>query len=74
MSSNQAMQEAADAVDDAAFIDMNPFVCPDGECRAVVRNVLTYRQGSHITATWVKVLAPELAARLVPLVKEHTAG
>lgn len=70
-SSNLAMKEAAGQVKGAAFIDMNPLVCPDGVCRAVIRNVLTYRQGSHITATWVKVLAPDLANELVPLVSEH---
>ncbi|MFC7504512.1 hypothetical protein, partial [Nocardioides sp. GCM10030258] len=33
-SSNRAMKEAAEQVKGAAFIDMNPLVCPDGVCRA----------------------------------------
>ncbi len=68
MSSNVAMRDAAARVD-GTFIDMNPLVCPEQTCRAVLRNVLTYRQGSHVTATFVRLLAPALASELVPAVK-----
>ena len=35
-----------------------------GEEEKVVGNVLVYRQGSHLTATYVKSLAPKLAGAL----------
>ena len=60
---------AVDRVDTAVYIDMNPWVCPEQTCVAAYRNVLTYRQGSHITATFVEVLAQPLAAYLIPVVE-----
>lgn len=53
---------------------MNQHVCPDGTCPAVYRNVLTYRQGSHITDTLVRVLTPELSSELVPEVERLTSS
>ncbi|USQ76323.1 acyltransferase family protein [Ornithinimicrobium cryptoxanthini] len=64
------LQAAVDEVDGAQFVDMDPWVCPGGRCVGVYRNVLTYRQGSHITGTFAQVLTEPLAAYLVPLV-EH---
>ncbi|MCK0114320.1 hypothetical protein MWU75_19460, partial [Ornithinimicrobium sp. F0845] len=64
-----ALQEAAAQVDTAEYVDMNPWVCPEGTCLAVYRNVLTYRQGSHITATFAAILADPLASLLAPLVE-----
>jgi len=66
------LRDAAEQVDTAHYIDMNPWVCPEGTCAAVYRNVLTYRQGSHITATFSEVLTEPLAATLVPLVADVT--
>lgn len=67
-SGSAGLRAAAEKVDGAAYIDMNRYVCPDGTCPAVYRNVLTYRQGSHITATYVTVLTDQLAEELVPLI------
>lgn len=67
-SGSSVLRTAADGVDGATYLDMNRWVCPDGMCRAVYRNVLTYRQGSHITATYAIVLSARLADTLVPLV------
>ncbi len=61
------MRSVADEVG-AHYVDMDPWVCPGGTCVGVYRNVLTYRQGSHLTVTFVDVLAAPLEARLVPLV------
>ncbi len=69
-SGSEAMQQAAQGVDGAAYVDMNPWVCPDGRCSGVWRNVLTYRQGSHLTRTFVLALAEPLAIQLVPMVGE----
>ncbi|MBA2695995.1 MAG: hypothetical protein H0U62_09200 [Actinobacteria bacterium] len=70
---SEALRTAAENVDGASYLDMNRWVCPDGTCRAVYRNVLTYRQGSHITATYAQVLTDRMAEELIPLV-EDAAG
>lgn len=68
-----AMLAAVQASPGAWFIDMDPWVCPDGTCVGAYRNILTYRQGSHLTATFVRALTEPLASHLVPLVQDHLA-
>ncbi len=63
-------QAAADRVDGVRTIDMTEFICPEETCVPVIGNVLVYRQTSHITSTYARTLAPELADRLVPAVNE----
>lgn len=40
--------------------DMDEYFCTDGVCPAVVGSVVTYFDGSHITATYARTLAPYL--------------
>lgn len=68
--STRVLQDAVAQVDDALFVDLGPWVCPGGTCVGVYRNVLTYRQGSHITATFATVLTEPLEAYLAPLVED----
>ena len=49
------------------WIDLNDAICPTARCAPVIGNALIYRQGSHITATYVETLAPRLEAALDPL-------
>lgn len=51
--------------DSVTFIDLTEYVCPDGECPAVIGNVLTYRDSSHITATYAHTLAPVVAEEII---------
>lgn len=53
---SRALREAADEVEGVTYVDTNQLVCPHQTCPALYRNVLTYRQGSHITATYASVL------------------
>jgi len=46
------------------FIDLNNAICPAEQCPPVIGNVLVYRQGSHITATFARTLAPRLESAL----------
>ncbi len=46
------------------IVDLFDAICPTERCAPVIGNVLVYRQGSHITATYIKTLAPRLAAAL----------
>ena len=60
-----------------AMIDFTPWQCPDGTCPPVIGNVLVYRQGSHITATWAEKMAPVISAELdrtLPQVAPELAG
>lgn len=58
-----ALTEVAEELD-GSLVDLNDYLCPEGTCRAVLGGVLTYRQGSNVTATWVESLEPVLGARL----------
>lgn len=61
---SRALTDAAHATE-TPVVDLNPWVCPGGTCWPVVGGVVTYRQGSHLTATFVTSLAPVLEAQLV---------
>lgn len=49
------------------LVDMTDAICPEvsaGQCPAVIGNAMVYRQGSHLTATYVQTLAPVLSNAL----------
>jgi peptidoglycan/LPS O-acetylase OafA/YrhL len=48
------------------FIDPTSWFCADGQCPSVVGNYLVYRDQSHVTASYMKFLVPELKP-LLPL-------
>src|SRR5690606_15698001 len=50
------------------------WVCPQEQCVPVIGDVLLYRQGTHLTDTYVRSATPLLAAELVPLVEELTGS
>ncbi|MGN0110778.1 MAG: SGNH hydrolase domain-containing protein, partial [Cellulosimicrobium funkei] len=52
---------------DAQLIDLTRYYCSDGECPAVIGGVVVYRDGHHLTATYVESLAPVLRDRLEPV-------
>lgn len=52
------------------LVDLNDAICPAPLCAAVIGGVLVYRDNSHLTATYVKTLAPELDKALQPLVRK----
>jgi peptidoglycan/LPS O-acetylase OafA/YrhL len=45
-------------------IDPAPWFCTDTTCPAVIGNILAYRDGSHISASYMKLLAPVLGPLL----------
>ena len=45
-------------------VDMSNWICPREMCAPVIGGVMVYRQGSHITATYVRTLADALGKRL----------
>jgi peptidoglycan/LPS O-acetylase OafA/YrhL len=63
---------AAAALPSVSVIDLTPSICPNDPCAPVIGGVLVYRQGSHLTDTYVRTLVPQLQAALEPLVKKRT--
>ncbi|HEV2093743.1 MAG TPA: SGNH hydrolase domain-containing protein, partial [Rubrobacter sp.] len=55
---------AAEEVEGASLIDPTPVVCPEETCPAVIGDVLVYRNGAHLTRTYVNTLTPWLGERL----------
>ncbi|TSD94460.1 acyltransferase [Skermania sp. ID1734] len=61
---------ASDALGDAArkvgatLLDMNAGLCSAGTCPAVIGGVLVYADYTHITATYIRTLAPSLGEAL----------
>ena len=55
---------AAERVEGAELIDPTPVLCPREECPAVIGDVLVYRNGDHLTPTYVRTLAPWLGEQL----------
>ncbi|MGL5859016.1 MAG: acyltransferase family protein [Angustibacter sp.] len=68
-SGGDAQLAAVREFDDAALVDLNDYICPRDRCAPVIGNVLVYRQGSHITASYIRTLAPVLGEQLIPLVR-----
>ena len=55
---------AAGEVDGVRLIDPTPMICLKKTCPAVIGDALVYRNGAHLTATYVRTLTPWLAERL----------
>jgi peptidoglycan/LPS O-acetylase OafA/YrhL len=56
--------QAVSRVEGAKLIDLTPFVCPQGVCRAVIGDALVFRDFDHLTPTFAATLAPMLEQRL----------
>jgi peptidoglycan/LPS O-acetylase OafA/YrhL len=63
-SSFRAEQQATAIDTSVPLIDLFDAICPQAQCPAVIGNVLIYRAGSHLTATYILTMAPRLAAAL----------
>ena len=63
---------AASAIPSVTVVDLTPGICPTEKCEPVIGGVLVYRQGSHLTDTYVRTLAPRLHAALAPLLASKT--
>ena len=54
---------AADRVG-ATYIDLNPYLCDDKRCFMVVGHVMTFRDPTHLSATFARTVGPLLGAAL----------
>ncbi|WP_307812865.1 acyltransferase family protein [Micromonospora coerulea] len=55
---------AAQGLSGVHLVDLNDAVCPADRCAAVIGGVLVYRDTNHLTATYVRSLAPRLDEQL----------
>jgi hypothetical protein len=55
---------AANQVEGVRLIDPTPVACTEKKCPAVIGDVLVYRNGAHLTATYVRTLTPWLDKQL----------
>ena len=69
----KVQQRAADRVGGVGVVNLRPTLCPGGVCRAVFDRVLVYRQGSHLTNTYVKTITSTIATKLDAARKVATA-
>jgi peptidoglycan/LPS O-acetylase OafA/YrhL len=65
---------AAEQVPGVQVVDMTDYVCPGTMCPPVIGGVLVYRQGSHITTTYVLTLSEILSQRLATAYAKIEAG
>nr|WP_305728749.1 acyltransferase family protein [Phycicoccus sp. Soil802] len=57
-------QRAAAASSGTPLVDLTPWICPVERCPVAIGNVSIHRAGDHLTATYVRTLAPVLGAAL----------
>ncbi len=65
-----ALRAGAEAVPGAEFVDLTDWLCLDETCPAVIGQVLVYRQGSHVTASYAETMTSVLRAELMPAVRQ----
>ncbi|KQY49814.1 acyltransferase family protein [Lysobacter sp. Root494] len=46
------------------LVDFTDLFCRDGKCPAVIGNVFVYRDAHHVTATYMRTMAPLVAERM----------
>ncbi len=58
------VQREAAAASGTALVDLTPWICPVPRCPVAIGHVTIHRAGDHLTATYVRTLAPVLGAAL----------
>ena len=62
--------EAARSFGNVTLLDMTDAICPDGTCHAERDGVIVYRDTQHLTATYARLLTPELNTRMEQAIPE----
>ncbi|MBV1855036.1 acyltransferase family protein [Catellatospora tritici] len=63
----RALVAEAAVLDGVTVIDPLPWLCTQARCPVIVGNTLVYKDNSHLTATYAKLLTPVLAPHLPTL-------
>jgi peptidoglycan/LPS O-acetylase OafA/YrhL len=67
-----ALREGARPFANVGLLDMNDVVCPNGICAVARDGRIVYRDGQHLTASYVATLGKTIAGRIEALVDEIT--
>ena len=67
-----AERRAARGLDRVTPLDLSDLFCGPDVCEAVRGGLIVYRDHSHLTATYVRSIAPAVSGRLGPLVQVAT--
>ena len=59
-----AQRAAALRAPGVEVIDLTPWICPVQRCPVAIGHVVIHRAGDHITATYARTLAPQIARQL----------
>ena len=62
-------EDLQDQPSNVTYADLNPYICPDGECLPVIGNILVYRDSNHITKEYAISMRPLLEERIMPLLE-----
>jgi hypothetical protein len=58
------VQRAAAAATGVPLVDLTDWICPSERCPVAIGHVTIHRAGDHLTATYVRTLAPALGRAL----------
>jgi peptidoglycan/LPS O-acetylase OafA/YrhL len=61
------LERVAAEASGSALVDLTAAICPSMPCPVVRDGMILYRDGNHLTATFVRSLADRFAAALLPL-------
>lgn len=64
LATQQIAAQSAGGID---VLDMTDQICPAEKCPVVIGNVFVYRDSNHLTATYVRTIAPSLEPKLINL-------
>jgi hypothetical protein len=62
---------AVKGVKGAHLIDLTDAICPTDPCAPVIGGVMVWRDGHHLTRTYVHSLTPRLRAKILPLINDR---
>lgn len=65
-----ALADAVDATPGSALLDLRDLMCTARTCPPVIGNVVVYRSRDHLTASFVRTLAPYFVTRLPASIDE----
>lgn len=63
-SGTEPLRDGVERSEQARLIDLTGVLCPEQTCRPTFGDILIYREGSHVTATYAAALAPTLRPAL----------
>jgi hypothetical protein len=69
----QAEKDAASGLSHVHILDLTDLFCDGAVCPPIKDGMIVYSDDNHISEAFSLTLAPQLSARLAPLVPDHQA-